>query len=94
MYALFLETEASKQIDRYVAAKGGDADAIKMKCYINAQACRLDREEDKSQQAWDNWWVSRCLKGDSHQHESIDSLMIWKDTPEGHEYWFAIYNFE
>jgi hypothetical protein len=92
MYALFLETEAAKQIDRYVVAHGGDGDAIKLKCYINAQAYKLKREKDKSQQAWDNWWVSRCLNGDSHTEQSIDSLMVWADTPEGHEYWYNIYN--
>lgn len=92
MYALFLETEASKQINRYVAAHEGDADAIKLKCYINAQAYKLRYERDKSQQAWDNWWIERCLRGDRHQEESIDSLMVWRDTPEDHDYWFDIHN--
>jgi hypothetical protein len=87
MYDLFLETRASQQIDRYVAANGGDAEDIKQKCYANARKYMLKRQADQSEQAWCNWWVNLCLGGDSHKEQTIDSLMYWYETPEGPDYW-------
>lgn len=83
MYELFLETEACEQIDNWAADNNVDAEPIKQACYKNA---KRDRTDDQ----WSDWWVSRCLKNDAHKAQSVDSLMIWRDTPEGHEYWAKI----
>lgn len=77
MYALFLETEAAQQIDRYAEGKGLDAEEIKRKCYTNA----VTRGKD------DNWWFERCIKNDAHKHHTVDSLFTWSKSPEGHDYW-------
>lgn len=80
MYALFLETKAAEQIDRYVAVNGGDAEEIKQKCYANAKPHGRN----------DDWWVNRCLNGDSHKDCSVDSLFTWRNTKEGIDYWERI----
>lgn len=90
MYALFLETKACEQIDRYVAANGGDADDIKQKCYDNARKYLSQWRGDRSDQAGDDWWVKLCLKHDSHKKCDVDSLMYWHETPEGQEFWSRV----
>lgn len=80
MYALFLETEAASQIDRFVAANGGDAEDIKQKCYANS----VDQGKNE------NWWVTKCLKGDSHKEYDVNILIDWEETPEGINYWCGV----
>lgn len=93
MYALFLETKACEQIDRYVAAHGGDADAIKQKCYANACDYLLQESLEGAGQEWDNWWVKHCLDGDSHKEYDVDQLMLWEGTPEGSAFWARVSNY-
>lgn len=81
MYALFLETEAASEIDRFVADHGGDAEDIKLKCYANSVKDGKD----------DDWWISRCLNDDNHKEFTIYDLFYWRETPEGHEFWGEIH---
>lgn len=90
MYELFLETKACEEIDNWAADNNVDAEPIKQACYKNARKYKLCHVADASDNDWNDWWVSRCLKNDSHKAQTVDSLMIWGDTPEGHEYWSAI----
>lgn len=83
MYALFLETRAAEQIDRYVAENGGDAEEIKQKCYANT----LARGHD------DNWWFNKCIKDDSHKECSVASLFLWRNSKEGQRYWEVIHRY-
>lgn len=87
MYALFLETEAAEEIDRYVAANGGDAEDIKQRCYKNAK-----EQYEEHHASFDDWIVRQCLNDDLHETLNVDDLFIWRDTPEGHEYWAKIAN--
>lgn len=89
MYELFLETEACEEIDNWAAENNVDAEPIKQACYRNAREYLL-KPDNRSDNAWNDWWVSRCLKNDSHKAQTVDSLMLWEDTPEGHEYWKKI----
>lgn len=92
MYALFLETQAAAQIDRYVVTHGGDADAIKQACYNNTfeQGKTVHYFKGKTQEEFDSWWVNKCLEGDYHKQYDVDSLFTWSHTPEGHGYWASI----
>lgn len=98
MYALFLETEAAQQIDRYAQDKGVDAEEIKRKCYANAREyltkCYANKIVDGSDGSWDNFWINDCLKDDAHKRWDIDSIMFWFKTPEGHVYWKSIHHWE
>lgn len=91
MYELFLETKACEEIDKWAAENNVEADPIKQACYKNARTYLFKHKPDQTDADWNDWWVSRCLKDDSHKVQTVDSLMIWVETPEGHEYWSDIF---
>lgn len=80
MYALFLETEAAQQIDRYAQDKGVDAEEIKQACYENAVKGGLNSD----------WFINECLRGDKHKCLTVSGAFYWEGTVEGHKYWSSI----
>lgn len=91
MYALFLETEAAAQIDRYVADKGGDAEAIKQRAYAESLKQRRHYGRGNTEEEASNWWVERCLKDDSHKVIDINACFTWFQSVEGQGYWSNIH---
>lgn len=90
MYALFLETEAAAQIDRYAADNGLDAEAIKQRAYAESLKQRRSYGRGETEEDASNWWVERCLKDDSHKVIDVDACFTWSSSVEGHNYWRTI----
>lgn len=88
MYELFLETEAARQIDDWVAQnpdRGYDVEEVLQRAYDNL----LEQKSNGS-----DYLVTRCINNDSHRSLNIDEAFIWSDTEEGHEFWERIHNRE
>lgn len=85
MRALFDESKAAAQCKAYAIARGLDVNDLLNLCYQRTR----DQRERAGINA-DDWWVKLCLKDDGHKDIDINGGFIWKDTPEGHNFWREI----
>lgn len=85
MYALFLETVAARQCERYALNHGLDAEKLKQDAYANCNIGVHGAKQD------DDWWVKKCLYDDSHKVFTLNGLFLWRRTQQGEEFWRNVY---
>lgn len=104
MYNLFLETKAARQIAKYCEDKGlgiARCEELLKSCYEgkkeqgfgNADMRRrlIDADKDTRDICYDEWWVTSALDGNAHKRLTVDSILNWGQSKEGHQFWYGIY---
>jgi hypothetical protein len=89
MKALFLESRAAAQITMYADEIDLDADGL---AEMLENAYKYGRKYPNNFRwvdgiNYNDWWVTMCLKDDSHKSMDVNCLMAWASTPEGHAFW-------